>query len=210
MSKLSGKPVTPLYLRSSMVYLSFLLNYSLSLSHCHGVYPPHTFKLQPAPLSLSQAHTKAQISTLVCTYLSISFTMVSLSLSLSHFSYKLNFLYCNLYLYILHFNNFSIVFLSLSLSSSCKNPFLIFTFFLNFSFLPLPKTLWNNLQHNTPTQDSHTVMEWVDWQRLKHLQLQGSRSRSSKFEAALMEIAETSKSVAAAHFEWLIRASKRS
>ena len=139
MSKLSGKPVTPLYLRSSMVYLSFLLNYSLSLSLSRCLPTAHI--QTPACASLSLKHTQKLKFRLLSVPTSQFLSQCSLSLSLSHFSYKLNFLYCTLYLYILHFNNFSIVFLSLSLSSSCKNPFLIFTFFLNFSFLPLPKTL---------------------------------------------------------------------
>ena len=114
MSKLSGKPVTPLYLRSSMVYLSFLLNYSLSLSLSRCLPTAHIQTPACASLSLSSTHKSSNFDS--CLYLPLNFFHNALSLSLSHFSYKLNFLYCNLYLYILHFNNFSIVFLSLSLS----------------------------------------------------------------------------------------------
>ena len=138
MSKLSGKPVTPLYLRSSMVYLSFLLNYSLSLSHCHGVYPPHTFKLQPAPLSLSSTHKSSNFDS--CLYLPLNFfhNALSLCLFLTSLTNLTSFTAISISIFYILTTFQLFFFLSLSLPLA-KIPFSFSLSFSIFLFFPCPK-----------------------------------------------------------------------
>ena len=138
MSKLSGKPVTPLYLRSSMVYLSFLLNYSLSLSLSRCLPTAHIQTPACASLSLSSTHKSSNFDS--CLYLPLNFfhNALSLSLFLTSLTNLTSFTAISISIFYILTTFQLFFFLSLSLPLA-KIPFSFSLSFSIFLFFPCPK-----------------------------------------------------------------------
>ena len=136
MSKLSGKPVTPLYLRSSMVYLSFLLNYSLSLSLSRCLPTAHI--QTPACASLSLKHTQKLKFRLLSVPTSQFLSQCSLSLFLTSLTNLTSFTAISISIFYILTTFQLFFFLSLSLPLA-KIPFSFSLSFSIFLFFPCPK-----------------------------------------------------------------------